>query len=145
MHHLETLSIHIIPGILTCIHLERGRGKESWIDRHTDLDMLLLNGIHSRCYSWIWKGIHCCFTWIKKKSEVWRFKKKSSNKYFSLPRGLFLKNALSQGWASLMAQMVKNPPAMWETWVQSLVWEDPLEKGNATHSSIVAWRIPWSV
>ena len=42
-----------------------------------------------------------------------------------------------------MAQLVKNPPAMWETWVQSLGWEDPLEKGKATHSSILAWRIPW--
>ena len=38
--------------------------------------------------------------------------------------------------------MVKNPPAMWETWVQSLDWEDPLEEGMATHSSILAWRIP---
>ena len=40
-----------------------------------------------------------------------------------------------------MAQMVKNPPAMWETCVRSLGWEDPLEKGMATHSSILAWRI----
>ena len=40
--------------------------------------------------------------------------------------------------------MVKNPPAMWETWVQSLAWEDPLEKGMATHSSILAWRILWT-
>ena len=38
--------------------------------------------------------------------------------------------------------MVKNPPAMWETWVRSLGWEDPLEEGMATHSSILAWRIP---
>ena len=45
-------------------------------------------------------------------------------------------------WASPVAQMVKNPPAMWETWVQSLGWEDPLEKEMATHSSILAWRIP---
>ena len=44
-----------------------------------------------------------------------------------------------------MAQLVKNPPAMQETWVRSLVWEDPLEKGTATHSSILAWRIPWTV
>ena len=43
-----------------------------------------------------------------------------------------------------MAQMVKNPPAMQETRVQSLGWEDPLEKGMATHSSILAWRIPWT-
>ena len=44
--------------------------------------------------------------------------------------------------ASLVAQMVKDPPAMQETWVQSLGWEDPLEEGMATHSSILAWRIP---
>ena len=41
-----------------------------------------------------------------------------------------------------MAQMVKNPPIMWETWVQSLGWENPLKEGTATHSSILAWRIP---
>ena len=49
---------------------------------------------------------------------------------------------LQYSWASLMTQMVKNPPAMWETWVQSLGWEDPLEEGMGTHSSILAWRIP---
>ena len=46
-------------------------------------------------------------------------------------------------WASLVAQLVKNPPAMWKTWVRSLGWEDPLEKGKATRSSVLAWRIPW--
>ena len=46
--------------------------------------------------------------------------------------------------ASLVAQMVKNLPAMWEIWVGSLGQEDPLEKGMATHSSILAWRIPWT-
>ena len=45
-------------------------------------------------------------------------------------------------WASLMAQLVKNPPAIQQTWVQSLGWEDPLEKGTATHSSILAGRTP---
>ena len=48
-------------------------------------------------------------------------------------------------WASLVAQLVKNPPAMRETWIRSLGWEDPLEKGKATHSNIQAWRIPWTV
>ena len=48
-------------------------------------------------------------------------------------------------WAFLVAQLVKNQPAMQETWVQSLGWEDLLEKGTATHSSILAWRIPWTV
>ena len=47
--------------------------------------------------------------------------------------------------ASLVSQLVKNSPAMWKTWVQSLGWEYPLEKGKATHSNILAWRIPWTV
>ena len=47
--------------------------------------------------------------------------------------------------ASLVAQLVKNLPAMWETWVPSLGWEDALEKGKATHSSILAWRILWTI
>ena len=55
---------------------------------------------------------------------------------------------LQYSWVSLVAQLVKNPPAMWETWVpslgweESLGWEDPLKKGKATHYSILAWRIP---
>ena len=64
---------------------------------------------------------------------------------------------LQYSWASLVAQLVKNLPAMQETWVRSLGWKDPLEKGTATHSSIplekgtathssiLAWRIPWTV
>ena len=47
-------------------------------------------------------------------------------------------------WASLVAYLVKNLSAMQETWVQSLGREDPLEKGKATHSSILVWRIPWT-
>ena len=47
-------------------------------------------------------------------------------------------------WASLVAHMVNNLPTMWETWVRSLGWEDPLEKEMATHSSILAWKIPWT-
>ena len=53
-------------------------------------------------------------------------------------------NFIRPSWVFLVAQLVKNPPAMWETWVPSLGWEDPLEKGKATHSSILAWRIPWT-
>ena len=56
---------------------------------------------------------------------------------FTLPTPVFL--------ASLVAQLVKNPPAMQETWVLSLGWEDLLEKGKAAHSSILAWRIAWTV
>ena len=52
--------------------------------------------------------------------------------------------SLQYSWSSLVAQTLKNPPVMWETWVQSLGWEDPLEKEMATHSSILARRIPWT-
>ena len=54
-------------------------------------------------------------------------------------------NVIKTKGASLVAQVVKNLPAVRETWVRSLGWEDPLEKGRATHSSILAWRIPWTV
>ena len=47
--------------------------------------------------------------------------------------------------ASVVAQLVKNPSGMWKTWIRSLGWEDALEKGKAIHSSILAWRIPWTV
>ena len=46
---------------------------------------------------------------------------------------------------TLVAQLVKNPPAMQETWIRSLGWEHLLEKGTATHSSILAWRTPWTI
>ena len=52
---------------------------------------------------------------------------------------------LTTPWASLVAQLVKNPPETWEIWVRSMGWEDPLEKEKATHSSTVAWRILWTV
>ena len=57
---------------------------------------------------------------------------------------LIFHGGLTYGRASLVVQLVKNPPAMQETWVQSLGWEGPLEKETAAHSSILAWRIPWT-
>ena len=60
-----------------------------------------------------------------------------------LERPLICSNYGSQ--ATLVSQLVKNLPAMWETWVQSLGWEDSLEKGKATHSNILVQRIPWTV
>ena len=56
----------------------------------------------------------------------------------------FFLNHILHG-ASLVAQLIKNLPAMQETWVRSLGWEDPLEKGKAIYSSILAWRTPWTV
>ena len=58
---------------------------------------------------------------------------------------IHLKGTRSSTQASLIAQLVKKPPAMQETPVQSLGWEDLLQKGKATHSSILAWRIPWTI
>ena len=63
----------------------------------------------------------------------------------SLPLQPSFPFAFNFPWASLVAQLVKHLPAMQETWVQSLGWEDPLEKGKATHFNILAWRIPWTV
>ena len=53
-------------------------------------------------------------------------------------------NPFQYSWASLVAQTVKNPPEIWEMWVWSLCWEDTLERKTATHSSILAWKIPWT-
>ena len=65
---------------------------------------------------------------------------------FNLPTNFvrWIDYPLQFSWASLVAQLVKNLPVMRETWVRSLGLEDPLEKGKATHSSILAWRIPWT-
>jgi len=71
-----------------------------------------------------------------------KVKAKVSTVVHEAPRILPLPNTVT--WASLVAQVVKNLPAMQETWVQALGWKDPLEKGMATHSSILAWRIPWT-
>ena len=66
----------------------------------------------------------------------------SINQTLSLPKGI--DNLYSLRWGSLVAQTVKYPSAIQETWVQSLGQEDPLEKGMTPHSSILAWRIPWT-
>ena len=65
--------------------------------------------------------------------------------YLHLMPATTFRSTLSDERASLMAQLVKNPPAMRDTLVQFLVWEDPLEKEKATHSSILAWRSPWNM
>ena len=68
----------------------------------------------------------------------------SSVPWLGRSAGEGIANPLQYSWTSLVAQLVKNPPAMWETWGRSLDWEDPLEKRKAAHSSILAWRIPWT-
>ena len=65
--------------------------------------------------------------------------------FYDLLKGFQVLSFRSRRKASLVAQTAKNLLAMQEMWVQSLGWEDPLEKGKATNSSILAWRIPWTV
>ena len=67
---------------------------------------------------------------------------KLANKVCKVYNEAVIKHNMLEEGTSLVAQMVKNLPAMQETWVRSLGWEDPLEEGMATHSSILAWRIP---
>ena len=67
------------------------------------------------------------------------------NSWVGKTTGEVVSYPLQYSWASFVAQLVKKPPSMWETWIRSLSWEDPLEKGKATHSSILAWKIPWTV
>ena len=57
---------------------------------------------------------------------------------------MIIEITFGEWWVSLLAQMVKDLPALWEIWVRSWGWEDPLEKEMATYSSILAWRIPWT-
>ena len=61
------------------------------------------------------------------------------------PAGEGIGHPLEYYWASLVAQLVNNRPAMWVTWVRSVGGEDPLEKGKATHSCVLAWRIAWAI
>ena len=67
----------------------------------------------------------------------------SQNNKVNNPSGLCIPFFVT--WACLLAQLGKNLPAMWEAWVRSLGWEDPLEKGKAAHSNILAWRIQWTI
>ena len=70
---------------------------------------------------------------------------KESDTTERLSRGQPINIYTTPTWVSLVAQLVKNLPAMRETWVRSLGWEDPLEKEKASHSSVLAWRTPWIV
>ena len=73
------------------------------------------------------------------------YKKLNCNFTTMMPDRNDLNRVIKVNIISLVAQLVNNPPAMRETWVRALDWEDPLEKGKATHSIILAWRILWCV
>ena len=106
-------------------------------------------------FSWIFKAEACNhYCWNTSLIKIIYLKSSSAGKestfYAGDPSwipglerfpGEGIGDPVQYSWASLVAQLVKNPPAMWETWVQFLGWEDPLEKGKATHFSILAWRM----
>ena len=81
------------------------------------------------------ESLACCSPWGHKESDLTERLNNSNN----IPLYIYIS---IYTWVSLVAQMVKNQPAMWETWARSLGWEDPLEEGMATYSSILAWKIP---
>ena len=85
-------------------------------------------------------SLRICQTDFRSSRVIWRSHQPC--KGFPLVLSLFIQNLKPPNWASLVAQLVKNLPAMLETWVRSLVWEDPLEEGMVTHCNILAWRIP---
>ena len=97
----------------------------------------------SICHEVMWPDAMILVFWMLS------FKPAFSLSSFTFFNRLFSFSSLSVikvvSWASLVAQLVKNPPAMRETWVQPVGWEDPLEKWKATYSIILAWRIPWTV
>ena len=95
------------------------------------------------------ENLFCIFFWLSD-SSVGKESACNSGDPGSIPcfwrsTGEGISYLLQYSWASLVPQLVKNPPAMQETWVWPLGWEDPLEKGKATHASILAWRIPWII
>ena len=101
-------------------------------------------------YFTAFSGFFTPFKWTLPQSSVGKESTCNAGDPSSIPGsgrspGEGLGYPLQYSWTSVVAQLVKNPPAMWETWVRSLSWEDPLEKGTATYSSILAWRIPWTV
>ena len=85
-------------------------------------------------------GQRCCALFIRPSSWVWE-SLENNRSPLSFIQKCLLSNYCLPG-ASLVTQLVKNPPAMWETWDRSLGWEEPLEDHMATHSSILVWRIP---
>ena len=87
--------------------------------------------------------IHRKWMGVKYIKNVWEIRMGESFQFGIIIFQVFNYRCIEFG-ASLVARRVKRLPAMWETWVRSLGWEDPLEKGMATHSSILAWRMPWT-
>ena len=82
---------------------------------------------------------------VKNLPEILQLQRHQFNSWLGTSAGEMIGYSIHSSWASLEAQLVKSLLVMQETWVRSMGWEDPLEKGKATHSSILAWRTPWTL
>ena len=105
----------------------------------------LLLGIFAFCSNSCLAGAFNCCWWFALKNSLYLPWGELGNRTHSYDKDNTIWTIHSLSQASLVAQLVKNPSAMWETCVWSLGWENPLEKGKGTHTSILAWRIPWTV
>ena len=110
-------------------------GKQNWKSKSCSWGPWTIAVSWQRESSYLKKRLTSFWENHSKERDLSLKKKKKNIKYASE-----IENQNSVGF-----MMEKNQPTTWETWVQSLGWEDPLEKGKATHSSILAWRIPWTV
>ena len=104
----------------------------------------------SHCLAWVLFPVSEAHLWGFPDSSVGKESACSAGNLGSIPvlgisAGEGIGYPLQYSWASLVAQLGKNPLAMWETWLRSLGWEDHMENGTATHSSPLGWRIHWTV
>ena len=105
----------------------------------------LLLGIFAFCSNSCLAGAFNCCWWFALKNSLYSPWDELGNRTHSFDKDNTIWTVHSLSQASLVAQLVKNPSVMWETCVWSLGWENPLEKGKGTHTSILTWRIPWTV
>ena len=112
-----------------------------WATREMEILLIKKNGIMPFAAKWMDLEIIILRELSQTKTNImWYHLHMESNKMMQV--NLFMKHLEGSWRASLLAQLVKNPPTMWETWVRSLGWWDPPEKGTSTHSSATSWRIP---
>ena len=110
---------------------------------------LVVRTQQSHCLAWVLFPVSEAHLWGFPDSSVGKESACNAGDPGSIPglgrsTGEGIGYPLQYSWSSLVAQLIKNRPTFWETWVRSLGWEDPLEKEMAIHSSTIAWKIPWT-